>query len=515
MGRPPRALITVRLAVRTESTTSPERQIAECKSFCERRGWDVVGVARDLSVSATAVPPWKRPGLSRWLDDRAPEFDVIVFWRLDRFVRRVSDLHQMITWAERHGEKGLVSATEPFDLTSATGKAMATMIATFAQMEAHAAAERVASSRAHLLTSARWGGSSPPFGYRTYAKDGARYLEINPTTADIVREAARRVIDGEPVNAICRDFEERGVPSPADTYQRNKSGKDFVWYPRTLKGILTSPTLLGQKTRSEDVPGKKYKQRVLVHDQDGLPVRMAEGVLDQETFDRLQDTLTDSASPILRRSADPRTPLLNVIKCGGCGKNLQLHTTRKRRKDGTYRVTERIRCLSRVGSPACPGYVFRPEEEIITPVLGMLVRAVGATPVTRREYVQRAKTSGELKHPPFDVHEDHWQFVPVGTTFAERWRSMELTEIGKDLIRAGITVRCHPAERGGHVLEIPEDFRERHAKSLAQSRSHDGRAGTPTASPGDSRPREALSSRSPSRSNTPSGSAATDQEPRP
>jgi len=464
MGRSPRALINVRLTVQTESTTSPERQIEDCKSFCELRGWEIVGTARDLSVSATAVPPWKRPELSRWLDDRAPEFDVIVFWRLDRFVRRVSDLHQMIEWAERHGNKGLASATEPFDLTSPTGKATATLIATFAQMEAQAAAERVASSRAHLLTSTRWGGSSPPFGYRTYAKDGARFLEVNPRTADVAREAAQRVIDGEPINAICRDFEERGVPAPADTYQRNKTGKDFVWYPRTLKGILTSPTLLGWKTRSEDVPGKKYKRRVLVHDQDGRPVRVAEGVLDQEVFDRLQDTLADSASPISRRSATARTPLLNVIKCGGCGKNLQLHTTRKRRKDGTYRVTEKIRCLSRVGSRACPGYVFSPDEEILAPVLRMLVEAIGDVPVTRRVYVQRATSGSNSSHPSHDGDEDHWRFVPLGTTCAERWQNMPVDEIGADLIHAGITVRCHPRERGSHSLEIPDGFQERLAK---------------------------------------------------
>lgn len=340
------------------------------------------------------------------------------------------------------------------------------MIATFAQMEARAAAERVASSRAHLLTSTRWGGGSPPFGYRTFAKDSARYLEINPETADIVREAARRVIGGEPVNAICRDLEERGVPSPADTYQRNKSGKDFVWYPRTLKGILTSPTLLGWKTRSEDVPGKKYKKRVLVHDRGGYPIRVAEAVLDQDVFDCLQDALADSASPVGRRSTTPRTPLLNVIKCGGCGKNLQLHTSRKRRKDGTYRVTEKIRCLSRVGSPACPGYVFLPDEEILTPVLHMLVEAVGDVPVTRRVYVQRADAKGESTNPSHTADEDHWRFVPLGTTFVERWQSMGVTELGEDLIHAGVTVRCHPRELGGHVLEMPEDFRERLAKFL-------------------------------------------------
>ncbi|QFR02490.1 recombinase family protein [Streptomyces phaeolivaceus] len=466
MGRSHRALITVRPTVRTESTTSPERQIEECRSYCESRGWEVVGIARDLSVSATAVPPWQRPELSRWLDERAPEFDVVVFWRLDRFVRRVGDLHKMIEWAETHGGKGLVSATEPFDLTSPTGRATATMIATFAQMEARAAAERVASARAHLLISARWGGSSPPFGYRTYARDGARYLEINPETATVVREAARRVIGGEPVNAVCRDFEARGVPAPADTYRRNKSGKDFIWYPRTLKGILTSPTLLGWKTRSEDVPGRRYKTRVLVRDQAGDPVRVAEGVLEQETFDRLQSALADSASPSSRRPATPRTPLLGVIKCGGCGKNLQLHTTRKRRKDGTYRITEKIRCLSRAGSPACPGYVFVPDEDIITPILGMLVDAVGHTSVVRREYVPRTRTKSEAGNPPHAVDEDRWQFVPLGSTFAERWLSMGIAEVGEDLIRAGIAIRCHPRERGGHVPEIPGDFQQRLAGFL-------------------------------------------------
>lgn len=466
MGRSLRALITVRLTVSTESTTSPERQIEECSSFCALRGWEVVGVASDLSVSATAVPPWRRPELSRWLDERAPEFDVVVFWRLDRFVRRVSDLHKMIEWAQKHGGKGLVSATEPFDLTSPTGKATATMIATFAEMEARAAAERVASSRAHLLTSTRWGGSSPPFGFRTYARDGARYLEINPETAAVVKEAAQRVIGGEPVNAICRDFEARGVPAPADTYQRNKSGKDFVWYPRTLKGILTSPTLLGWKTRSVAVPGRKYRKRELVRDQEGGPVRVAEGVLDQETFDRLQGVLADSAAPSGRRPETPRTPLLHVIKCGGCGKNLQLHTTRKRRKDGTYRITEKIRCLSRVGSPACPGYVFVPDDDIVTPILGMLVETFGDTPVVRREYVRRTGSRSEANLPPHDIDEDRWQFVPLGSTFAERWLSMGVAEIGEDLIRAGITIKCHPRERGGHVPDIPSDFRERLAKFL-------------------------------------------------
>jgi hypothetical protein len=108
--------------------------------------------------------------------------------------------------------------------------------------------------------------------------------------------------------------------------------------------------------------------------------------------------------------------------------------------------------------------VFQPDEEIITPVMGMLVHAIGDAPVTRREYVQRAETKGESRHPSDIADEDHWQFVPLGTTFAERWENMGVTDIGEDLIHSGITIRCHPRECGGHVLEIPEDFQDRLAK---------------------------------------------------
>ncbi len=94
----PRALLSIRLSVLTEETTSPVRQELDLRRFAINRSCRVVGVARDLNVSATKVPPWKRRELGDWINSRAPEFDQILFWKLDRFVRRISDLHLMIEW---------------------------------------------------------------------------------------------------------------------------------------------------------------------------------------------------------------------------------------------------------------------------------------------------------------------------------------------------------------------------------------------------------------------------------
>ena len=97
-----RALIVVRLSRVTDATTSPERQLAACQELCQARGYDVVGVAEDLDVSAGKTSPFDRPQLGRWLRDPA-QYDVIVFFRVDRIVRRLFDLADLIRWARQHG----------------------------------------------------------------------------------------------------------------------------------------------------------------------------------------------------------------------------------------------------------------------------------------------------------------------------------------------------------------------------------------------------------------------------
>ncbi|MDX2402388.1 recombinase family protein [Streptomyces microflavus] len=501
MPREPRALIVVRLSSETETSTSLERQAKECAAYCSQRGWQVVGMAEDFE-SASRSTPWQRPQLSSWLGDRAPEFDIIVVWRLDRLVRKVGDLHDLIVWARDHGGKAIVSVTEPFDLTHPSGEAMASMIASFAQMESRAASERVTSMRQHLLVTPRWGGGSPPYGYRTYEKEKGRYLEVNPVTAPVVREAARRVMAGESINAICKDFENRDVPSPADSYGRRRVERDFVWHPVTLKKILSSPALCGFKTRNEPVPGKKYQRKVLVRDERGQPVRMADPIMDEEMWGKLQGALA-AAAVSTSKPASPRTPFLGVIKCGGCGKNLQLHITKKKRKDGSERITSKIRCLSRIGSPACKGYVFMPAEEITGPVTRMILSAIGDKPVTKRIYIQGKATTERLAAVEASINyhvaqllpggiydsealrakgekalaglrseveqlqalgengQDRWEYVETGMTFAEQWQGKDPGSVTNDLVQAGITVECHPEERGGHVLRLPEDLRRR------------------------------------------------------
>lgn len=103
----PHALLSIRLSVLTEGTTSPARQKLGLLLLAREKGYRVVGVASDLNVSATKVPPWKRKELGEWLNNRSPEFGALLFWKVDRFIRRMSDLSTMIEWYKRYGKPGL------------------------------------------------------------------------------------------------------------------------------------------------------------------------------------------------------------------------------------------------------------------------------------------------------------------------------------------------------------------------------------------------------------------------
>src|SRR4029078_8109944 len=79
---------------------------------------------------------------------RRRDIDVIVVWRLDRWGRSMADL--VTTLQElRDLDVGFVSLTEALDLTTPSGRAMAGLLAVFAEFEREILRERVRAGLAH------------------------------------------------------------------------------------------------------------------------------------------------------------------------------------------------------------------------------------------------------------------------------------------------------------------------------------------------------------------------------
>jgi site-specific DNA recombinase len=368
-----KALVVIRLSRVTDATTSPERQLQACLDLCQQRGYEVVGIAEDLDVSAGSTSPFDRPALSHWIgndkDDpgRVGEFDVIVFYRVDRLVRRVKHLNKLIDWSEERGVN-LVSATEShFDLSTPIGRIIAQLVASFAEMELEAISERIASTARHNIKAGKYRGGIPPWGYLPDNSTGEwRYVQ-DPEQVKVIHEIVERVLAGESLRSVARDLTVRGVPTQRDRFAQSR-GKELAgreWHLSPLKRSLMSKTLLGHTVIREvlkDSQGraltrpngnKKYGPEDVVRNEDGSPMVRATPILTREVFDRLQAELASRG-----RQGEPTEPssslLLRVIFCGVCGDKPMYRLKGGRGRSPRYRCasaqSNRKKCVNLTAS---------------------------------------------------------------------------------------------------------------------------------------------------------------------
>lgn len=389
---PPRALIVVRLSRVTDATTSPERQVAKCRELIEQRGYVEVGIAEDLDVSAGKTTPFDRPQLGKWLTTRRGEFDVIVFFRVDRIVRRLFDLADLIRWSREHGVT-LVSATEAhFDLSSDFGDIIALLIAKVAELELAAISERNASAFRHNFAKGKYRGGIPPWGYLPERDDNGDWrLVQDPEQVEVILEVVERVLAGEPLRALAHELTKREVLTPKDRFaeSRGRQPQGYEWHPGPLKRALTSHTLLGRVVTREqpldaqgrpqrDAKGRKvFGDDVLVTADDGSPIVRAEPIISRDVFDRLGVELAGREN---RKEPTKRTSglLLRIIYCAECGRPAY-------RLKGGVRRKPRYRCSSAQTAGGTCGNKTIPLEYADAEVERQILKNMG--PLERRRRV--------------------------------------------------------------------------------------------------------------------------------
>lgn len=431
----PRALLSVRLSTLTAETTSPVRQELDLRLLARERGYRVVGVASDLNVSATRVPPWKRRELGHWLNERVPEFDVLLFWKLDRLVRRLTDLSTMIEWCLRYG-KNLVSRHDAIDLSTSAGKAMTEVIAGVAELEAAGTSTRVTSLWDYAKTQSDWLVGKPPYGYTT---DDRGKLVVDPHASRVLHwclGAAARGISARRMAAVL-------------VRARVPTGGGGGWTTSTLLRRLRNPALMGLRVEQDKGCGTRRSKAVL--GRDGHPVKVAEHIFTETEWRSLQAALDRraKAQPVRRRAG--ATAFLGVLVCTDCGTNMTVHRTAVKQRAYAY-----LRCRS------CPsGGLGAPDPETVyARLIDEVTMALGGEPVREREYLPGAAGS--------KAAQGRWAQVHNGDTFRDRWERDGRETMAEDLRRAGITCLVHrqkvPRTRAPEIhleLIVPRGARDR------------------------------------------------------
>src|SRR6202050_5266829 len=113
-------------------------QIRALREYAARRGWTIALQVKEVGSGAS-----QRQLREKLLDAaRRREIDVVLVWRLDRWGRSVTDLLATLEELEHLGV-GFVSLAEALDLTTPSGRAMAGLLAVFAEFEGEILRERV------------------------------------------------------------------------------------------------------------------------------------------------------------------------------------------------------------------------------------------------------------------------------------------------------------------------------------------------------------------------------------
>ncbi len=119
-------------------------QIRALREYAIRRGWTIALQVKEAGSGAS-----ERQLREKLLEAaRRREIDVVLVWRLDRWGRSVADLLATLQELEHLGV-GFVSLTEALDLTTPAGRAMAALLAVFAEFEREILRERVRAGLAH------------------------------------------------------------------------------------------------------------------------------------------------------------------------------------------------------------------------------------------------------------------------------------------------------------------------------------------------------------------------------
>lgn len=297
---------------RMNGEITTETQEMNSRAFAAREGIEVIDVVFDLNISGRRekflsrkiVPTIERIGKG--------EADCVIVYNVSRWGRSTieSRLSEVMLW-EAGGR--LLSATEPNDERTSTGKFTRTQLYAIAELQSDQIGDSWRAAHQNRLGRKLPRDGRPRLGYIYHREEGlqAEYRQ-DPVVAPLLAQAYRDVINGVSMWQVTRNLRAKGVTMP---------GKDTLITYMGLRTALDSGFGAGKiiVNTTDKVNGPKF-----------LPGAQEPVITQAEWAAYLKKR------PELRKNARPLAPKLALqghVHCGTCQTRMDVD----RRSNGDHR----------------------------------------------------------------------------------------------------------------------------------------------------------------------------------
>ena len=392
-----RAALYLRQSQYHDGSISEELQETTTRALCEREGWEVVGVYKDIDLSGTSTT--KRTGLKalRSSYDRG-EFDIAVAHAVSRFSRNMQD------GAEIVAEMPIATVLEgeaPHD-----DDFMPLLHMLLAHKQSKEIGKRWKEVHAHRIARGLPPTGGPRFGY-VVNEDGTYSPDI--ATAPVLREMYSRFINGSGTPAITSWLNEAG----------HRTTKGNAWSEYNVRDVLNSGFGAGRI----EFKGSEFWG---VH----------EPVISRDVWEMfLRAKAARAAKP--RKAQAARWHLQGLVRCGLCGSTMVIN--------GGTEFNKKLACSKRLkqGKSECAGVFTRKnwiDNKIALWLGGHIQEWADATP---QDTEKRAKAEGRAARA-LDALEGAEKALG---RLAEGWATGMLDDAGYRHARASVEAQRDEARR--------------------------------------------------------------------
>ena len=333
--------IYARQSIDKKGSLSIEGQIELCRKF-------TAGEPRIFSDRGFSGKNMRRPAFGELMEAvEAGEIERIIVYRLDRFSRSLADFSRIWEVLQKNGV-AFLSVSEQFDTSSPVGRAMLSIVMTFAQLERETTAERVRDNYHHRASLGAWPGGPAPYGYAL-------------SKAEVDGRSVSTLIPDEHAKTVCRIFEEYAKPETSlrglakDLTARGIHGpKREAWDNVTLSRILRNPVYvradaavycyyLAQGVQSRQTSadydgehgcvliGKRSRSGAAQKGEKLLCLSAHEGIVSAALWLRVQEKLSFAAQ-LPRANAGKYSWLTGLLKCAKCGYAVKINSIKAERR---------------------------------------------------------------------------------------------------------------------------------------------------------------------------------------